>query len=51
MIKDPYETKYQFLICKQENANLKDFNDFKAFYCVYKQDGWYLWRYSRVKSK
>ena len=29
--KDPYETKYQFLIDKQARTGLKDFNDFEAF--------------------
>ena len=29
--KDPYETKYQFLINKSENAVLKYFNDRKVF--------------------
>ena len=29
--KDPYETKYQFLIYKQESTGLKHFNDLKAF--------------------
>ena len=29
--KDPYETKYQFLINKQERTGLKHFNDSKSF--------------------
>ena len=29
--KDPYETKYQFLISKQESTGLKHFNDYKTF--------------------
>ena len=29
--KDPYETKYQFLINKREGTGLKHLNDFKAF--------------------
>ena len=29
--KDSYEAKYQFLIHKRENKNLKHFNDSKAF--------------------
>ena len=29
--KDPYETKYQFLINERESAGLKHFNDSKAF--------------------
>ena len=29
--KDPYKTKYQFLINKRENTGLKHFNDPKAF--------------------
>ena len=29
--KDPYETKYQFLIKKGESTGLKHFNDSKAF--------------------
>ena len=29
--KDPYETKYQFLINKRESTGLKHFNDPKAF--------------------
>ena len=29
--KDPYEAKYQFLINKRENAELKHFHDLKAF--------------------
>ena len=29
--KDPYETKYQFLINKRKSTGLKHFNDFKAF--------------------
>ena len=29
--KDPYETKYQFLINKRKSAGLKHFNDPKAF--------------------
>ena len=29
--KDPYETKYQFLINKKESIGLKHFNDSKAF--------------------
>ena len=29
--KDPYETKYQFLINKRERTGLKHFNDFKGF--------------------
>ena len=29
--KDPYETKYQFLINKKERMGLKHFNDSKAF--------------------
>ena len=29
--KDPYETKYQFLIQKCEYVGTKDFNDSKAF--------------------
>ena len=29
--KDPYETKYQFLINKRESTELKHFNDLKAF--------------------
>ena len=29
--KDPYETKYQFLINKKESTVLKHFNDPKAF--------------------
>ena len=30
-VKDPYESKYQFLINKRENIGLKNFNDLKAF--------------------
>ena len=29
--KDPYETKYQYLICKREKVSLKHYNDPKAF--------------------
>ena len=29
--KDPYESKYQFLIIKRESVGLKRFNDPKAF--------------------
>ena len=29
--KDPYKTKYEFLINKRENTGLKHFNDPKAF--------------------
>ena len=29
--KDPYETKYQFLINKRKSTGLKHFNDLKAF--------------------
>ena len=29
--KDPYESKYQFLINKRESTGLKHFNDLKAF--------------------
>ena len=29
--KDPYETKYEFLINKRESTGLKHFNDPKAF--------------------
>ena len=29
--KDPYEAKYQFLINKQENTDLKHINDSKAY--------------------
>ena len=29
--KDPYETKYQFLIHKRESTGLNNFNDLKAF--------------------
>ena len=29
--KDPYETKYQFLINKQESTEIKHLNDPKAF--------------------
>ena len=29
--KDPYETKYQFLINKRESIEWKHFNDLKAF--------------------
>ena len=29
--KDPYETKYQFLINKQESTGIKHLNDSKAF--------------------
>ena len=30
-VKDPYEEKYQYLINKRENTDLKNFNDPKPF--------------------
>ena len=41
--KDPYETKYQFLINKRESTGLKHFNDFKAF-IEYSNDMHYVYK-------
>ena len=35
-VKNPYETKYQFLINNRESTGLKHFNDSKAFILILK---------------
>ena len=51
--KDPYESKYQFLINKRESSSLKHSNNFKAFFeypndmiDIYKKH----WRYNSNKK-
>ena len=51
--KDPYESKYQFLINKRESSSLKHSNNFKAFFeypngmvDIYKK----YWRYNSNKK-
>ena len=48
--KDPYETKYQFLINKRESTGLKHFNPSKAF-IAYSNDMDDIYKNRKIQSE